>query len=326
MNGCPENDQGCLQNCINSAPIEAQMAFNNLYQCWADVDLWSCWDFCPDGVDGLNDCGDEALACYDEKSALCEDEFYGCFIPGNLTCDEIFDCINTCPDGDTPCKQDCYQSGTLEAQQTATAMWDCYEDKGVYDCWDLCPDDAESTNDCPPEGQECFEATLALCEDATYACFPPGAMNCFDMSLCVYTCPPGDGDCVQDCFGEGSIEASEQWNDIANCLEDNGYFMCDEDDPDCTETAYGLCSEEVYACRSGDDSCLEIWDCLDSCGPMDEPCTLECIWSGTGDAQDGYSEVIDCVAEECDQEADQECMNEALAGACADSFNACLAM
>ena len=190
----------------------------------------------------------------------------------------------------------------------------------------MSPDDAESTNDCPPEGQECFEATLALCEDATYACFPPGAMNCFDMSLCVYTCPPGDGDCVQDCFGEGSIEASEQWNDIANCLEDNGYFMCDEDDPDCTETAYGLCSEEVYACRSGDDSCLEIWDCLDSCGPMDEPCTLECIWSGTGDAQDGYSEVIDCVAEECDQEADQECMNEALAGACADSFNACLAM
>ena len=325
MNGCPEGDQGCQQNCINSASIDDQMAFNNLYQCWVDVDLWGCWDLCPEGTE-YADCPPDFHECMDEKDALCEDEYFECFVPGDLTCEEIFDCFNTCPDDDTPCMQACYQSGSQEAQQAASAMWDCYEEEGVYDGWDLCPEDAQSTNDCPPEGQECFEVALEKCQEITYACFPPGTMNCFDMSLCVYTCPEGNDDCVQDCFGEGSVEAADGWNAIINCLEDNGYFECPENDTECIETAYGACSEEVYACRSGEATCKEVWDCLDTCGPMDEVCTLECIWNGTGEAQDGYNAVIDCVIEMCGQEADQECMNNALAGDCSSSYNECLAL
>jgi len=165
MNDCPNGDQDCQQNCINSASIDAQMAFKKLVDC-ADVGIW------PDECWGLPE--EERKECEDEKEAMCEDEYFACFIPGDLACAEIFDCFNTCPDDDTPCMQDCYQNGTKEAQLTAGAMWDCYEDAGVYDCWDLCPEDAESTDDCPPEAQVCFDETLALCQEETDACLPPG--------------------------------------------------------------------------------------------------------------------------------------------------------
>ena len=170
---CPESDQACQQNCVNSAVIEAQMAFNDLFQCWVDVDYWGCWDLCPYGVD-YEDCPDEVYDCLAEKDALCEDAYYACYIPGDLTCDEIYDCFETCPNNENPCTQNCYQSGTIEAQKTAAAMWECYEEAGVFDCWDLCPQDAESMYDCPPEGQECLQAAMAECQDATNACFSPG--------------------------------------------------------------------------------------------------------------------------------------------------------
>ena len=172
MSDCPEGDQGCQQNCINSAVIEAQMAFNNLLQCWVDVDYWGCWDLCPNGVD-YADCP-EVYDCVAEKDALCEDQYYACYIPGDLTCDEIFACFDTCPNNENPCMQNCDQSGTIEAQKTAAAMWDCYDEAGVYDCWDLCPADASSMYDCPPEGQECIEKSMAQCQDATNACFATG--------------------------------------------------------------------------------------------------------------------------------------------------------
>ena len=75
MNECPNGDQDCQQNCINFASIDAQMAFKKLDQCWIDVDLWGCWDLCPDGTE-YGDCPDEFHDCIDEKEALCEDDYY----------------------------------------------------------------------------------------------------------------------------------------------------------------------------------------------------------------------------------------------------------
>ena len=171
MNDCPDGDQDCQQNCINSASIDTQMAFNNLNQCWIDVFPDECWFVCPEGSKP-EDCPEEYRYCTEDKATKCEDEYFACFIPGDLTCEEIFDCFDTCPADDTPCMQECFQNGTKEGQKTASAMWDCYEDAGVYDCWGLCPDDAQSTDDCPAEAQQCFDETLAECQDETDACFP----------------------------------------------------------------------------------------------------------------------------------------------------------
>ena len=249
MNDCSEGDQGCLQNCINSAYIDEQMAFNSLYQCWADVDLWGCWDLCPEGVEDLNECGDEAMDCYDEKSALCEEEYYACYIPGDLTCEEIFDCFDTCPDDDSPCKQNCYQDGTIEAQKTATAMWDCYEDEGVYDCWDLCPADAQSISQCPPEGQECFDETLGLCQDATNACFPPGFLSCADIGLCIESCPAGAPDCPQECVAAGTAPAQDAFWKLQECI----LSECGEGSTaECQAYAIeGPCKDAFDACVGG---------------------------------------------------------------------------
>ena len=320
---CPEGDEDCWKECINSASIDDQMAYNNLYACWEEVDLWGCWDLCPEDTE-YADCPEEFHDCMDEKEALCEDEYYACYIPGDLACEELFDCFDTCQDDDSPCVQDCYQSGTIEAQKTASAMWHCYDEAGAYDCWDLCLDDPEPPIDCWQAEQECLEEALSQCQDETDACFPPGTLNCFDMSLCAYTCPEGDGDCIQDCFDEGSDEASELWNAIYYCMVDNGLEDCADNDEECFELVFGACKEEQYACRSGEATCKEIRDCLDTCGPVDEWCTLECIWNGTGAAQDAYQAVVDCVQAECGDDPAADCQSEAFAGACKDGLDACV--
>ena len=220
--------------------------------------------------------------------------------------------------------QDCFLDGTKEAQKAAGAMWDCYEDNPIDHCLDhWCLEHAQSPDDCP-EVQECVEQTLALCQDETYACFPPGTMNCFDMSLCVYTCPEGNNDCVEYCFGEGSIEATDQWNAIYYCLVDNGLEDCADGDDECLTLVFDACKEEQHACRSGEATCKEVWDCLDTCGPMDEVCTLECIWNGTGDAQDVYQALVDCGQAECGDEPAADCRGDVLEGACKDEFDACV--
>ena len=246
---CPPGDSGCMQNCINEASIDAQMAFNNLEQCRDDVGLWDCFDLCPEDAIYISDCGDEAMACYDEKSALCEEEYYACYIPGDLTCEEIFDCFDTCPDDDSPCKQNCYQDGTIEAQKTATAMWDCYEDEGVYDCWDLCPADAQSISQCPPEGQECFDETLGLCQDATNACFPPGFLSCADTGLCIESCPAGAPDCPQECVAAGTAPAQDAFWKLQECI----LSECGEGSTaECQAYAIeGPCKDAFDACVGG---------------------------------------------------------------------------
>lgn len=138
INDCPDGDQACQQNCINS--YGGHRIWPPWDDCWLDMDIWSCWELCPEGTE-YADCPDEFHDCMEEEWAKCGDEYdyWDCFPPGDLSCKEVFDCFGNCDSEDTPCYQDCYQGGTEEAPTTASDMWDCYEDAGVYDCWDQCP-------------------------------------------------------------------------------------------------------------------------------------------------------------------------------------------
>ena len=111
---------------------------------------------CVDGVcvcepkcEGL-ECGDDSCggSCGSCPCADCPPSYLECGAEGQcalqegLTCSGIFSCLNACPGGSQVCQQECIQSGSEFAQAAFYGLIDCYTEVGVYDCWDLCPEDA----------------------------------------------------------------------------------------------------------------------------------------------------------------------------------------
>ena len=293
---CPQGDQACSQNCVNSADIEGQMAYNNLITC---LDQSGYFD-CPEGDD---EC---ANAAFDQ----CMDPYYECF-HGDLTCVEMNACLSACPEGDagTECSQDCFSEGSVEALKTWDALVNCLDENGYFDC-------AEGDD-------ECADAAFDLCMDEYYACFH-GDLDCVDMFICVQSCPSGDQVCVNECFGSGTIEASQTWGLFLDCLDANGYFDCAEGDEACAEAAYEACDEELMACAHGDLACSEIIECMDTCAPTDQICILSCQVHGTVEAQNLLYAISDCVIEQCGEQPKPDCKNEAYTGACATLYTDCV--
>ena len=131
------------------------------------------------------ECGNwDGVWCGDCPCLGCHPGFCECILDTGLCeecgdhdgqgCAAIFDCLNGCPDGDTGCQQNCIDSASIDDQMAFNNLYQCWIDVGLWICWDLCPEDAESRYDCPPEGQECIEEALAMCQAETDACFPSG--------------------------------------------------------------------------------------------------------------------------------------------------------
>jgi len=246
-----------------------------------------------------------------------------CMTTGGYWCDDIFDCIGDCPDNDDFCLQNCINVASIEAQMAFNNFYQCLADVDYWSCWDLCPAWAESITDCPDEGKDCFEQKMEMCEDEYYYCFPPGDMTCGEMYVCIMACDTDE--CVQDCFGEGSIEALDKWSLMIDCLDDAGYYDCGDFDEQCFDDAWAECEPEFDDCASGEASCGDIFTCFDSCAPTDEECTWNCMASATPEAQELYGLVIDCVYLVCGEDANWECMEMVLTADCAEIYEQCLA-
>jgi hypothetical protein len=262
----------------------------------------------PDGNDGscgtcpCEECELDELQC--SSQGLCEP------IP-ECDCPCILDCLGTCPEGDPACAQNCINEASLEYQVPYNDLITCLDQSGYFDC-------AE-------DDQDCLDEAFAMCMSQYYECFH-GDMPCKDLYLCLTDCPGGDAGqvCSSECFSNGTVEALGQWDDFIDCIDENGYFDCAEDDDDCYQAAWDACSAEFIACAHGDLNCSEIFDCLDTCAPTDQMCRTSCLISGTVEAQEVWDSMGDCVVEQCGEEGDVECENSALEGACSGVYNACI--
>lgn len=260
-----------------------------------------------DGCDGscgtcpCDDCSPEEIVC---SNGLCQE-------PLACDCACIFDCFDTCPQGDQACYQNCINSATIPGQVTYSKLMVCLDDSGYFDC---------------PDGDDtCVEETFAVCTDEYYDCFS-GDQECVEMYLCLTFCPAGAaGDaCAQECFANGTKEALLTWDAFTECLDDKGYSECSDGDEACVDEAWDACEGAMMACTHGDLDCSEVLDCFDGCAPADEPCELSCRVHGTVKAQQSLNVFYDCLEAQCGEDPEAACEDAAIDGSCSPEYQACL--
>ena len=128
---CPKDDPAtttvdensvCRGDCYTNASYTANWDWEYLRQCIVDV--------CAAGADGNID-----SACLSQQLAGgCYNKAVKCFRHGSSTCDNIWTCINACPNNDSACVRTCYDNGTYTGQYLYSAMISCVFDKCKAEC------------------------------------------------------------------------------------------------------------------------------------------------------------------------------------------------
>jgi MYXO-CTERM domain-containing protein len=262
------------------------------------------------GSDGCSgSCGTCPCVNCEPDEIVCSDGH--CQEPLSCDCSCIFDCFDTCPEGDQACFQNCVNAATIEAQMNYNALIVCLDESGYFDC--------------PAEDDVCLNETFDECLDEYYVCFS-GDMECVELYLCLFDCPGGAAgdDCAQDCFASGTPDALNLWDVFIECLDDEEYFDCPDSDDACLDVAWGACQTAFSACAHGDLSCAEAYNCIDGCQAADNACGLSCFLHGTVKAQQSMDVLFDCVEIECGNGAAPDCEDAALEGSCGAAYQACI--
>lgn len=219
---CPGGDQACYQDCVNSASIEAQMAYNNLTTCLDGAGYW--------------DCADNDQECLADAFDLCMDPYYECF-HGDLSCVDMYLCLVNCPGGESgyECPEECYANGTVEALKLWDIFIDCLIGSGYYDC----PYNGDAS--CEEEAYESCDAEFKACAH--------GNLDCGDILDCRDACAPTDQVCSLSCVLHASQEAGGQWDVLIECIENQCGLGAA---PECEMAAIeGACASAHSACIDG---------------------------------------------------------------------------
>ena len=289
--GCEQGDLGCDNGMCMAGPGDCSGK-----ECGSDGADGSCGT-CP-----CDSCEPDQWSC--NESGLCE-------APPECGCMCIFECFDTCPADDQTCFENCVNSASVESQIIYNDLITCLDEAKYFDC--------EEDDD------DCLNETFNLCLDQYYECFH-GDAECVDMYLCLIGCPaePAGDICAQDCFANGTVEALKFWDLLIDCLDTSGYYDCPEGDEPCLDDAWAICEEDFWNCAHGDDSCSEMFDCVESCAPTDEMCGTSCLVHGTIEAQIDWDDMVDCIVEQCGEDGDADCENSAIEDACAGVYDACI--
>lgn len=256
----------------------------------------------PDGAGGS--CGECAAG------EVCADGL--CVVSvGPNDCKGVFDCFETCPEGDQACYQSCVDGADADGQKLYYEVMQCLSDTGYFEC--------------PPNDDTCYGETFEPCKVVYYQCVQ-GEGTCMDMYSCMYDCPSGGPEseqCYNDCYFQGSFEALMQWDEWNTCLSETGYYDCQQWDQECLDKAWEPCSLPFKECVHGALKCAGVMGCFADCPQMMEECWFQCYYNGTVEAQLLYEELLACVQGQCGQNPKPMCRNQAMKGTCAPQAKEC---
>jgi hypothetical protein len=128
-----------------------------------------------------------------------------------------------------------------------------------------------------------------------------GSKTCAELDTCVMSCADTDTTCFNNCMVQGTADAQTKMNALEQCgnAAFSGSCATSCADPsakacgDCISTA---CATQVQAClgnttsptappSTGTLSCVQIYDCYETCAGNDNACFDACFYKGSADAQ-----------------------------------------
>ena len=213
LGDCPDGDDGCTDGCYRASGDDGFNQFTALAICVGDSQ-------CPAG-DG--DCQRDA----------CADEFNTCFGPpppppmGNMSCEELNECITNCAEGDQLCINNCIGRSTQVAYDALVAAVDCLNQA-----------------ECDPDDAACRQAA---CQAEIETCLGPPPMpmgngSCLQLNECLNQCGPNDDDCPDDCVRASSPIGYQRFQSAIECIQDAG---CMPNDVACQQAN---CAAEIQLC------------------------------------------------------------------------------
>jgi len=249
------------------------------------VDAYASWLLNTMGAP-VDDCNDVPGMCACDNACRpdgwCDD--VAC---NDDSCEEVYDCSLQC--ASQRCALDCYESGTIDAQNEYRDMITCWNDE----CGQV------------PQSQQ-QQCLLDSCSDETAACISTtpvgqGDDTCAEVFGCISTCDSSE--CRDNCAREGSPQAVELLQEIgvcssaASCADDGTFWSCaglacpDEVDkcfpPDYCSLLGGRCvtGQACFPTVTGATSCypsqqLEVGE---SCSNNNE--SLACVDGAACDGQ-----------------------------------------
>ncbi len=262
----------------------------------------------------------------------------GCGGSCGLCCGEVLcvagqcDCVPDC-DG-----RECGEDG-CGSYCSAGDPWDCHEplpedsDSGCapgllchpatlicLDCIPVCDglqcgDDGCGgiCGDCPCAGEDCCAAATECGPDSL--CLVPPLEDCAAVADCVGSDTVEV--CAEPCESAADEKSWQDYVDLADCYTECGFQDWPPDPESCT------CFELQVQCLHGEATCGEILACMEACTVGDVTCYADCPTQGTADAQIQWSELLECVVEECPGDAPDDCFQSALDGECLLIWNIC---
>jgi hypothetical protein len=154
VNGCGTEDQECQSQCMDDAPLEALIAFNDLSTC-IKQHVTPCRALCPAHSEDYRDCPPDAVACFERGNAACQMATAEC-IHGDHPCADTWSCFLDCAPDDQGCAHSCSSCGDVQAQYLWFDIYGCLGSTGYRSC--------------TTGNKECVGAALAQCESPIQEC------------------------------------------------------------------------------------------------------------------------------------------------------------
>lgn len=214
---CADNN-GCSTDCYFQGTDDGKQKLDAMFACFTEQ--------CP------NLEGTAFDTCAQQH---CQTQVDTCFPTptGDQTCEQVYDCINACPDSDANCPYNCYGTGTRAAQQQFDALSSCFNETcpqtdatqwracvkqncgAVYNAC-LPPANCAITGGGCPSGQACHPTLVGAFDCGATAGIGRGArcatsssaLQCADGLVCM-PAPLIGGACRPFCLGEQNCSATE---------------------------------------------------------------------------------------------------------------------
>lgn len=319
-------DSACKQKCLDEGSDVGKAAYSAMAECSdknckgsADVDAclkekcvteyYNCYpsEKCGNGTIDTGevceknqtvDCGTLEDGKYQPgQEALCNSsctgyDTYTCIGKDQLTCIQVYECINAC--SDQACKDACLAKSYAASASVYNTMQECFKTNcaadQTEDCYnknckfqyDKCKTHASCGNkiidkyelcekseqkDCGAVNPDKYESGTAnaFCnanctEWSTIGCY--GFCSCAAVKACVDKCPDGqkttDTACVDTCVGKGSKDGSGSYSAWRSCVksccatDNNGVKTCGFDSPDCINE----CSKNITCGSESNPKCI----------------------------------------------------------------------